>query len=377
MACDETPPRSRYAQMATFRGRSASCDNGRAAMLDKSLTYVDAGVDIDAADSATERIRGLAQRTFDENVLAGVGAFGAAYSLRGQQLRDPVLISSADGVGTKLKVAFATGRHGTVGQCLVNHCVNDIAVQGATPLFFLDYFSVGQLDPSVAEQVVRGISIACKQNGVALIGGETAEMPGLYRAGEYDLAGFIVGAAEREDLLLGSRVAAGSELIGLPSTGLHTNGYSLARKVFFDQGRYAADQDVAGLGTTIGDELLKVHRSYLEPLRALANAGLLEAAAHITGGGITENTPRMLPNGLQARVRLGSWPVLPVFETLQRLGGIDADEMRRVFNMGLGLVASVPNGQGAEAIGLLERSGEAAFAIGTVEAGPGGVVYES
>ena len=377
MACDETPPRSRYAQMATFRGRSASCDNGRAAMLDKSLTYVDAGVDIDAADSATERIRGLAQRTFDENVLAGVGAFGAAYSLRGQQLRDPVLISSADGVGTKLKVAFATGRHGTVGQCLVNHCVNDIAVQGATPLFFLDYFSVGQLDPSVAEQVVRGISIACKQNGVALIGGETAEMPGLYRAGEYDLAGFIVGAAEREDLLLGSRVAAGSELIGLPSTGLHTNGYSLARKVFFEQGRYAADQEVAGLGTTIGDELLKVHRSYLEPLRALANAGLLEAAAHITGGGITENTPRMLPDGLQARVRLGSWPVLPVFATLQRLGGIAADEMRRVFNMGLGLVASVPNGQGAEAIGLLERSGEAAFAIGTVEAGPGGVVYES
>ncbi len=377
MACDETPSKSRYAQMATFRGRSATCDNGRAAMLDKSLTYVDAGVDIDAADSATERIRGLAQRTFDENVLAGVGAFGAAYSLRGQQLRDPVLISSADGVGTKLKVAFATGRHGTVGQCLVNHCVNDIAVQGATPLFFLDYFSVGQLDPSVAEQVVRGISIACKQNGVALIGGETAEMPGLYRAGEYDLAGFIVGAAEREDLLLGSRVAAGSELIGLPSTGLHTNGYSLARKVFFEQGRYAADQEVAGLGTTIGDELLKVHRSYLEPLRALANAGLLEAAAHITGGGITENTPRMLPDGLQARVRLGSWPVLPVFATLQRLGGIAADEMRRVFNMGLGLVASVPNGQGAEAIGLLERSGEAAFAIGTVEAGPGGVVYES
>ncbi len=377
MACDETPSKSRCAQMATFRGRSASCDNGRAAMLDKSLTYVDAGVDIDAADSATERIRGLAQRTFDENVLAGVGAFGAAYSLRGQQLRDPVLISSADGVGTKLKVAFATGRHGTVGQCLVNHCVNDIAVQGATPLFFLDYFSVGQLDPSVAEQVVRGISIACQQNRVALIGGETAEMPGLYRAGEYDLAGFIVGAAEREDLLLGSRVAAGSELIGLPSTGLHTNGYSLARKVFFEQGRHAVDQEVAGLGTTIGDELLKVHRSYLEPLRALANAGLLEAAAHITGGGITENTPRMLPNGLQARVRLGSWPVLPVFATLQRLGGIAADEMRRVFNMGLGLVASVPDGQGAEAIGLLERSGEAAFAIGSVEAGPGGVVYES
>ena len=346
-------------------------------MPDQSLTYVDAGVDIDAAGTATERIRGLAQRTFDENVLAGVGAFGAAYSLRGQQLRDPVLISSADGVGTKLKVAFATGRHGTVGQCLVNHCVNDIAVQGATPLFFLDYFSVGQLDPNVAEQVVRGISIACQQNKVALIGGETAEMPGLYRAGEYDLAGFIVGAAERENVLLGSRVAAGSELIGLPSTGLHTNGYSLARKVFFDQGGYGADQELAGLGTTIGDELLKVHRSYLGPLRALANAGLLEAAAHITGGGITENTPRMLPDGLQARVRLGSWPVLPVFETLQRLGGIDADEMRRVFNMGLGLIVSIPSGNVAEAIGILESSGEPAFAIGSVEPGRGGVVYES
>lgn len=346
-------------------------------MLDQSLTYVDAGVDIDAADSATERIRALAQFTFDENVLAGVGAFGAAYSLGNHQLRDPVLISSADGVGTKLKVAFATGCHDTVGQCLVNHCVNDIAVQGATPLFFLDYFSVGRLDPNVAQQVVSGISMACQLNGVALIGGETAEMPGLYRAGEYDLAGFIVGAAEREDLLLGSRVAAGSELIGLPSTGLHTNGYSLARKVFFDHGGYTADQELDGLGITVGAELLKVHRSYLKPLRALADAGLLEAAAHITGGGITENTPRMLPDGLQARVRLGSWPVLAVFETLQRLGGIEADEMRRVFNMGLGLIVSVPNERGAEAIGLLEQSGEAAFLIGSVETGTNGVVYES
>ena len=346
-------------------------------MLDQSLTYVDAGVDIDAADSATDRIRRLAQRTFDQNVLAGVGAFGAAYSLRGRQLRDPVLISSADGVGTKLKVAFATGRHDTVGQCLVNHCVNDIAVQGATPLFFLDYFSVGRLDPDVAEQVVGGISLACRQNGVALIGGETAEMPGLYNAGEYDLAGFIVGAAEREELLLGSRVAAGSELVGLPSTGLHTNGYSLARKVFFERAGYTADQDVEGLGATVGDELLKVHRSYLKPLRSLADAGLLEAAAHITGGGITENTPRMLPAGLQARIRLGNWPVLAVFETLQRLGGIPADEMLRVFNMGVGLIASVPQGQAAEAVELLERSGEAAFHIGAVEPGTGGVVYES
>lgn len=346
-------------------------------MLEQSLTYVDAGVDIDAADSTTDRIRRLAQRTFDRNVLAGVGAFGAAYSLSGRQLRDPVLISSADGVGTKLKVAFATGRHDTVGQCLVNHCVNDIAVQGATPLFFLDYFSVGRLDPDVAEQVVGGISLACQQNGVALIGGETAEMPGLYSTGEYDLAGFIVGAAERHELLLGSRVTQGSELVGLPSTGLHTNGYSLARKVFFERAGYAADQEPEGLGATVGDELLRVHRSYLKPLRSLADAGLLEAAAHVTGGGITENTPRMLPDGLQARVRPGSWPVLAVFETLQRLGGIPIDEMRRVFNMGVGLIACVPRGQAAEAVELLERSGEAAFHIGAVESGTCGVVYES
>ena len=356
---------------------SATCDNGYEAMPKQSLSYVDAGVDIDAADSATDRIRELAQRTFDGNVLAGVGAFGAAYSLQGHQLRDPVLISSADGVGTKLKVAFATGRHDTVGQCLVNHCVNDIAVQGAKPLFFLDYFSVGRLDPGIAEQVVRGISLACQANGVALIGGETAEMPGLYQTGEYDLAGFIVGAAEREDLLLGSRVAHGSELIGLPSTGLHTNGYSLARKVFFDHAGYTVDQEVSSLGTTVGDELLKVHRSYLEPLRSLADAGLLEAAAHITGGGITENTPRMLPAGLRARIRLGNWPVLAVFETLQHLGGIDPDEMRRVFNMGLGLIVSVPKAKAAEAMRLLKQGGESAFHIGSVESGAGGVIYES
>ena len=244
-------------------------------------------------------------------------------------------------------------------------------------MFFLDYLSVGRLDPDVAEEVVSGISLACLQNGVALIGGETAEMPGLYNAGEYDLAGFIVGVAERGELLLGSRVAEGSELVGLPSSGLHTNGYSLARKILFEHAGYAVDQVADGLGVTVGDELLKVHRSYLRPLRALADAGLLEAAAHITGGGITENTPRMLPDGLQARVRLGSWPALAVFGALQQLGGIPDDEMRRVFNMGLGLIASVPRGRGAEAVGLLQRSGEAAFLIGSVEAGGQGVAYES
>ncbi len=346
-------------------------------MIRQSLTYRDAGVDIDEADRATDRIRSLAGRTFNENVLTGIGSFGAVYSLAGLGLEDPVLISSADGVGTKVKVAFASGRHNTVGQCLVNHCVNDIAVQGAAPLFFLDYFSVGKLDAGVAEQVVRGISLACEQNSVALIGGETAEMPDMYRAGEYDLAGFIVGAAERSELLLGAKVTAGSVLIGLASSGLHTNGYSLVRRAFFEIGGYGIDEYIPELDATVAQELLRVHRSYLRPLKALASAGLLQAAAHITGGGVTDNVPRMLAKGLEARIRLGSWPVPPVFGLIQRLGDIDSGEMRRTFNQGLGMIACVPAGKAEAALAVLESSGEAAFQVGTVASGNRGVVYES
>ena len=302
----------------------------------RPLTYADAGVDIDEADRATARIKRYAQSTFDRNVLTGIGSFGACYSLAGRRLKNPVLVSSADGVGTKLNVAFAMNLHHTVGQCLVNHCVNDIAVQGATPMYFLDYFATGKLKAGVASDVVRGLSVACKQNGVALIGGETAEMPGMYAAGEYDLAGFIVGACERSALLDGKKVKAGSMLIGLPSTGLHTNGYSLARKLFFEVAGYKVDTKVAALRTTAGKELLKVHRSYLAQLQALARAKLLLGAAHITGGGITDNTPRMLPDGLCAQVRLGSWRVLPVFRHLQEIGGIEPAEMLRTFNMGSG-----------------------------------------
>ncbi len=355
---------------------SEPCDNELHLMARSPLTYAAAGVDIEAADSATDRIRELASRTFNENVLTGIGSFGAAYSLAGAQLTDPVLISSADGVGTKLKVAFAANRHDTVGQCLVNHCVNDIAVQGATPLFFLDYFSVGRLDPQVAEQVVSGISLACRQNGVALIGGETAEMPGIYSDGEYDLAGFIVGAAERSKLLLGADVSVGSELIGLESTGLHTNGYSLARKVFFEVAGYRVDQEIAGLGRTVGDELLSVHRSYLKPLRALMEANLLQGAAHITGGGITDNTPRMLRDGRQARIRTDTWEVPAVFRILRDLGGIEPAEMRRTFNMGIGMIACVPSGCAVKALSVLAQNGERAIQIGVVEAGDGGVIYE-
>ena len=340
------------------------------------LTYADAGVDIEAADRVTENIGKLARRTFDSNVVAGVGSFGATYSLAGQRLSDPVLVSSADGVGTKLKVAFMAGRHDTVGQCLVNHCVNDIAVQGATPLYFLDYFATGRLEPGVASAVVRGLSNACIQNGISLIGGETAEMPGMYGDGEYDLAGFIVGAAERNDLLLGDGVRAGSDLIGLPSTGLHTNGYSLARKVFFEIGGCTVDTRPSGLGCTVGEELLKVHRSYLKALRTLKDTGLLLGAAHITGGGIPGNVPRVLPKGLQAKIWTNRWRAPPVFQVLSEIGSVESDEMYRTFNMGIGLVACVPRGAASTAIRALTDVGEQAVGIGVVESGTKGVVLD-
>ncbi len=344
-------------------------------MPSRPLTYAEAGVDIAAADTATHGIRELARRTFDSNVLTGIGAFGAVYALVGRDLRDPVLVSSADGVGTKLKVAFLTDRHNTVGQCLVNHCVNDIAVQGATPLFFLDYLSIGKLRPGIVEELVEGVSTACVQNGVSLIGGETAEMPGMYQPGEYDLAGFIVGIADRSQLLMGTDVVDGSALLGLPSTGLHTNGYSLARKVFLEIAGYTVDDHVDELGRTVGEELLAVHRSYLRPLGALTKAGLLSSAAHITGGGITDNTPRMLPEGLQARIDLGSWNTPTVFQMMQRIGGIEDAEMRRAFNMGIGMIACVPPGAEAAAVDALRAVDEPAIVIGRVEQGTSGVVY--
>lgn len=344
-------------------------------MAQEPLTYAAAGVDIDAADSAMVGIRRLANRTFNRNVLTGIGSFGAVYSLDGLGFAEPVLISSMDGVGTKLKVAFAAGCHDTVGQCLVNHCVNDIAVQGATPLFFLDYFSVGRLEPGVVEAVVSGISRACLENGMALIGGETAEMPGIYQDGEYDLAGCIVGIAERHRLLLGMAVSEGSGLIGLASNGLHTNGYSLARKVFLDVAGFAVDEWRDELDRTVGDELLRVHRSYLKALVALRKAGMLQAAAHITGGGMTDNIPRILPDGLQARVWRDCWKVPPVFSLLQHLGHIEDREMWRTFNMGVGMVMCVPADQTDRALQVLEALGETAFKVGVVEAGNKGVVY--
>lgn len=326
--------------------------------------YKDAGVDIDEAGRAVASIRKLAKKTFNRSVLTDIGSFGGGYWLKGW--KNPVLVSSADGVGTKIKLAFATGRHDTIGEDLVNHCVNDIAVQGAAPLFFLDYFAVGKLNAEVAAQVISGIARGCAANGCALIGGETAEMPGLYADGEYDLAGFIVGAVERKRMITGAKIRSGDAVIGLPSTGLHTNGYSLARKLLFETAGHQPSTRLAGFEGTIADELLKLHRSYLKPIRKLHGEGVLKAAAHITGGGITDNTPRVLPDGLGVRIHLRSWPVLPIFELLRGIGDIPEDDYRRTFNLGIGMIFVVGNRDAAKARKLLDRMKEPHYVIGEV-----------
>jgi phosphoribosylformylglycinamidine cyclo-ligase len=330
----------------------------------KTVRYRDAGVDIDEADRAVASIKKLARQTFTPNVLTDIGSFGAAFQIAG--FRRPVLVSSADGVGTKLKVAFLTGRHDTIGEDLVNHCVNDIAVQGAVPLFFMDYFAVGKLDAGVAAAVVSGIARGCRNNGCALIGGETAEMPGIYHEGEYDLAGFIVGGAERAALLTGQSIRAGDALLALPSTGLHTNGYSLARKLLLDVAGYGPNTMLPEVGATVGDALLAVHRSYLRPIRALISARLLKGAAHITGGGITDNTPRMLPKGLAASIDTGSWRVPALFEELRRIGNIPDDDYRRTFNLGVGMIFAVPARGVARAEAALAKLGDSPIPIGSV-----------
>jgi phosphoribosylformylglycinamidine cyclo-ligase len=341
----------------------------------KSLTYADAGVDISAADRAKDRIKYLAQKTFNRNVLGGIGNFGALYRLDLQRWKNPILVSSADGVGTKLKVAFELGLHQTVGADLVNHCVNDIAVQGATPLFFLDYLATGKLDPDVIETVVSGVADACRANGCALVGGETAQMPGFYADGEYDLAGFIVGAVDRDKIVTGAAIKAGDVLIGLPSTGLHTNGYSLARKLLFEVGRYKPTQYVTAIKEKAGAALMKTHRSYLSVIQKLVTGGFPSGMAHITGGGITENLPRILPKALTAQVEIGSWPVPLIFEHLRQLGNVSQEEMMRTFNMGIGLIAVIPAAKFTRAKNLLDRAEEKFYVIGRVAKGDRRVQY--
>jgi phosphoribosylformylglycinamidine cyclo-ligase len=341
----------------------------------RKVTYADAGVNISEGDRAKQRIKFLAQKTFNRNVLSEIGGFGGLFKLDGKY-EQPVLVSSADGVGTKLKVAFQLGVHHTVGADLVNHCVNDIAVQGATPLFFLDYLATGRLDNEVTEKIVQGLAEACKANGCALIGGETAQMPGFYADGEYDLAGFIVGVVERDKLITGSQIQNGDVLIGFPSTGLHTNGYSLARKLLFEVAGYKPEQYVTAIKDKAGAALMKTHRSYLPVIRKLTAGGYTTGMAHITGGGITENLPRILPKGLAAQIELGSWPVLPIFEHLRELGQIDQDEMLRTFNLGIGLIAVIPAEKYKRLKALFDRAGEKFYTVGRIVKGERKVIYQ-
>ena len=314
--------------------------------MKRGLTYRDSGVDIDAQDRALARIRRFLRETRTPETLSDLGSFGGLFRVPAGY-EEPVLVASTDGVGTKLKVAFATGIHDTVGRDLVNHCVNDILVQGARPLFFLDYVATGRLDPDVLVLVVEGVARGCREHGCSLLGGETAEMPDFYAVGEYDVAGTIVGIVERAKIVDGKKIAPGDVLIGLPSVGLHTNGYSLARKVFFEEMRLGVGDEVPGLGRTLGRVLLEEHRSYYRPLAGAIDEGRVKGLAHITGGGLTDNVPRILPAGARARIERGAWPVLPVFEVIQREGQVEEGEMFRVFNMGIGMVVVASKDQAA------------------------------
>jgi phosphoribosylformylglycinamidine cyclo-ligase len=315
-------------------------------MSTKPISYADAGVSIDNANRAVAKIREFARSTFNERTLTEIGSFGGMFSAAFPQMAEPVLVASADGVGTKLKIAFETGKHDTVGADLVNHCVNDILVQGARPLFFLDYFATGKLEPETTASVVEGMARACRENGCVLLGGETAEMPDFYPAGEYDLAGFIVGIVDKAKVIDGKSIVPGDVVLGLPSTGLQTNGYSLARKLFFEMGGYKVDSYINELGTTVGEALLTTHSSFLPQIGPLldkeADGGvrvpLIKGLAHITGGGFLENIPRILPENVSVEINRGTWPEPPIFGLMQRLGNVDGQEMFRTFNMGIGMI---------------------------------------
>lgn len=316
-------------------------------------TYKAAGVDIEAGDETVKRIKPLVRSTFNDKVLADIGLFGGLYDAKFEEYKHPILCSSTDGVGTKLKVAFAANRHNTVGQDLVNHCVNDILCCGAKPLFFLDYFGCGELDPNVAEEVISGFVKACRENSCALIGGETAEMPSMYQKGEYDLSGTIVGIVEKDRILDGRRVKAGDVLIGLPTNGLQTNGYSLARKVLFS--KFKHDEFVEEINSTIADALLAVHPSFLHRVMPLLDSGIVNGVSHITGGGIIGNTKRILrEEGMKLNIDWNSWDVLPIFNLIQQTGNISDEEMRLVFNLGIGMIVCVDKSNADKALAMLK-----------------------
>jgi phosphoribosylformylglycinamidine cyclo-ligase len=338
------------------------------------MDYREAGVDISAADAAKRRIRGLARSTFNPGVLSEIGSFGGLFRPDLSSYREPVLVASTDGVGTKIKVAVAADVHDTVGYDLVAHCVDDILVQGAAPLFFLDYIALGRMDPVKVEAIVSGFARACAEFSCPLIGGETAEMPDTYAENDYDLAGFIVGVVDRARALPRG-VREGDVLLGLPSSGLHTNGYSLARKVLFEKMQLRVDTHVSELGTTVGRALLAPHRCYLDALEPLLQRDRIRALAHITGGGFAGNIPRVLPEGLGARLRRQAWEVPPLFRLIQEGGGIDPEEMARTFNLGIGMVAVVSPADLHDVEHSLERRGETSFVIGSVVRGSG-VMFE-
>lgn len=328
-------------------------------------TYEESGVSIAAGDETVERIKALVKETFTAGVVSEIGAFGAFFAPDWKAYDEPVLVSSVDGVGTKLMVANLVGRHDTVGQDLVNHCVNDIAVCGADPLFFMDYFATGKLVPDVAAAVVGGFATACRENGCALIGGEIAEMPGMYRDDDYDLAGTIVGMVDRKSIIDGRQVSEGDVLVGLPSTGLHTNGYSLARHVLLKEFTVTSRPDALG-GRSIGEELLQVHRSYLAAIRALKGAGVAKGLSHVTGGGLVGNTERILPKGLDLEIDWGSWQEPAVFNLIRAGGGVPEDDMRKTFNLGVGLIAIISSENVESAYAVLRNSGENPFRVGRV-----------
>jgi len=343
----------------------------------RASAYSEAGVDIDAQEKGLARVRQLAKSTFTPGVLSEIGSFGGLFRPDIKGMAEPVLVASADGVGTKLAVARLAGDYSTVGRDLVNHCVNDVLVQGAEPLFFLDYVGAGVLEPEKMVELVSGVADGCRENGCALLGGETAEMPGFYQPGDYELVGFIVGLVDRPKLLDGSKVRAGDVLVGLPSSGLHTNGYSLARRIVFEKEGLAIDDKAPWRRKrTVGQALLEPHLSYLKSIRPLLGGAALHGMAHVTGGGITDNLPRILPPETHALIRFGSWPVPELFHFLHEKGEVETGEMFRVFNMGIGMILAVEPAGLAEVLGLLRSVGQRSWLIGTVQAGGSGVVYE-
>jgi phosphoribosylformylglycinamidine cyclo-ligase len=327
--------------------------------------YEEAGVSIKTGDETVDKIKKYAQSTFNKSVLTDIGLFGAFFQPDFSKYKEPVLVSSVDGVGTKLKIAIELKKHDTIGQDLVNHCVNDIAVCGAEPLFFLDYMAFGKLDPDVGADIVKGFSIACKENGCALIGGETAEMPGVYQVGDYDLSGTIVGVVEKAEIIKGDKIVPGDVLIGVPSSGLHTNGYSLARKVLLE--KFKLKEKIPSINNTLGEELLSVHRSYLHLIKKLKSKIEVKGLSHITGGGIVGNTKRIIPEGLRLNINWSNWEVPQIFKLIQNAGNISDEEMREVFNMGIGLVIIISKKKVGSALKLANEINEQFIVMGEVD----------